>query len=100
MPFFNQGNVNLYYEDTGLKSGATLLLIPGGGLNSKISYFNDRSPFNPINEFKSKFRCISMDLRNANNGKSTGPLDIENPWDSHTHDQLNLMNHLNIKIKR
>jgi pimeloyl-ACP methyl ester carboxylesterase len=97
MPFFNQGNVNLYYEDTGLKSGATLLLIPGGGLNSKISYFNDRSPFNPINEFKSKFRCISMDLRNANNGKSTGPLDIENPWDSHTHDQLNLMNHLNIK---
>ena len=54
MPFFNQGNVNLYYEDTGLKSGATLLLIPGGGLNSKISYFNDRSPFNPINEFKSK----------------------------------------------
>jgi pimeloyl-ACP methyl ester carboxylesterase len=72
------------------------LLIAGGGLNSAISYFGDRAPFDPIEEFKSEYRCISMDLRNANIGQSSGPLEIDRPWDSHTDDQLGLMDYLGI----
>ena len=33
-------------------------------------------------------------MRNA--GQSTGPLEIDRPWDSHTDDQLALMDHLGI----
>ncbi|HMI17101.1 MAG TPA: alpha/beta fold hydrolase, partial [Bradyrhizobium sp.] len=35
-------------------------------------------------------------LRNANPGQSSGPLEIDRPWDSHTDDQLALMDHLGI----
>ena len=50
----------------------------------------------PIEEFKDEYRCITMDLRNANIGQSSGPLEIDRPWDSHTDDQLALMDHLGI----
>ena len=35
-------------------------------------------------------------FRNANGGQSTGPLEIDRPWDSHTDDHLGLMDHLRI----
>ena len=94
MPFYERGDVRIHYEDTG--SGFPLLLIPGGGLNSIISYFDGRAPFNVIEEFKGEYRCIAMDLRNANEGQSAGPLEIDRPWDGYTDDQLGLMNHLGI----
>src|SRR6201982_2873760 len=37
-----------------------------------------------------------MDLRNAKGGQSTGPLEIDRPWDSYADDQLGLMDHLGI----
>jgi pimeloyl-ACP methyl ester carboxylesterase len=73
------------------------MLIAGGGLNSKVSYFDGRAPFNAIEEFKGEYRCIAADLRNANGGQSSGPLEIDRPWDSYTDDQLGLMDHLGIK---
>lgn len=94
MPFYENGDVRINYEDTG--EGIPLLLIAGGGLNSVLSNIVERSPFNAIEEFGSEYRCISMDLRNANGGSSTGPLEIDRPWDSHTDDQLGLMDHLGI----
>jgi len=94
MSFYDRGEVRIHYEDTG--SGYPLLLIAGGGLNSVMSYFGDRAPFNAIEEFKSEYRCITMDLRNAIGGQSTGPLEIDRPWDAHTDDQLGLMDHLGI----
>ncbi len=94
MSFYERGDVRIHYQDSG--SGFPLLLIPGGGLNSVISYFSDRAAFNPIEEFKDEYRCITMDLRNANIGQSSGPLEIDRPWDSHTDDQLALMDHLGI----
>jgi hypothetical protein len=42
-----------------------LLLIPGGGLNSTISFFTNNAPFNPIAEFRGEYRCVTSDLRNA-----------------------------------
>ena len=75
-------------------SGFPLLLIPGGGLNSTIAGL--RSPFNAIEEFKGEFRCIAADLRNANTGQSSGPLEIDRPWDAYTDDHIGLMDHLGI----
>jgi pimeloyl-ACP methyl ester carboxylesterase len=95
MPFYEKGNVRIHYEEAG--SGFPLLIIPGGGLNATIGFLSDGAPFNPIEEFKAEYRCISMDLRNANGGQSQGPLEIDRPWDAYTDDQLGLMDHLGIK---
>ncbi len=54
-------------------------------------------PFNPIAEFQGEYRCIASDLRNAVAGQSTGPLEIDRPWDSFTDDHLGLMDHLGIQ---
>jgi pimeloyl-ACP methyl ester carboxylesterase len=94
MSFYEKGAVRIHYEEAG--SGFPLLLIPGGGLNSTIAGLLRGDPFNPIEEFKAEYRCIVSDLRNATGGQSTGPLDIERPWDSYTDDQLGLMDHLGI----
>ena len=95
MGTYEKGGVRIHFEEAG--SGFPLLLIAGGGLNSTISGFTSSiSPFNPIEEFKADYRCIAFDLRNANPGQSSGPLEIDRPWDSHTDDQLALMDHLGI----
>jgi pimeloyl-ACP methyl ester carboxylesterase len=90
--FYEKGPVRIRYEEAG--SGYPLLLIAGGGLNSAIAGLNN--PFSAIEEFKGQYRCIAADLRNANTGESSGPLDIDRPWDSHTDDQLGVMDHLGI----
>src|ERR1700741_5254201 len=92
MPFYEKGRVRIHYEEAG--SGFPLLLIPGGGLNSTIASL--AQPFNPIDEFKAEYRCIAADLRNAKGGQSTGPLEIDRPWDSYTDDHIGLMDHLGI----
>jgi pimeloyl-ACP methyl ester carboxylesterase len=92
MSFYEKGPVRIHYEEFG--SGFPLLLISGGGLNSAISGLT--TPFNSIEEFKSEYRCIAADLRNSTRGQSTGPLEIDRPWDSHTDDQLGLMDHLGL----
>jgi pimeloyl-ACP methyl ester carboxylesterase len=74
-----------------------LLVLPEGGLNSTIAGLNGPlSPFNPIDAFKDEYRCIAADLRNANGGQSSGPLEIDRPWDAYADDQLGLMDHLGI----
>jgi pimeloyl-ACP methyl ester carboxylesterase len=95
MPFYDNGAVRIHYEETG--SGFPLLIIAGGGLNSTIWQLKKNSPFNPLEEFKNQFRCIAMDLRNSTDGQSTGPLEVERPWDAHTDDHLGLMDHLGIE---
>ena len=94
MSFYENGDVRIHYEDTG--TGFPLLLIAGGGLNSVLTNIVESSPFNAIEEFGAAYRCISMDLRNANGGHSSGPLVIDRPWDAHTDDHLGLMDHLGI----
>jgi pimeloyl-ACP methyl ester carboxylesterase len=91
--FYEKGPVRIAYQEAG--SGFPLLLIAGGGLNSQMAGLAT-SPFNPIAEFKGEYRCIASDLRNANGGQSSGPLEIDRPWDSYTDDHLGLMDHLGI----
>jgi pimeloyl-ACP methyl ester carboxylesterase len=93
MSFYERGPVRIHYEEAG--SGFPLLLIAGGGLNSTIAGLRRGDPFNAIEEFKGEYRCIAADLRNAN-GQSSGPLEIDRPWDAHADDQLGLMDHLGI----
>src|SRR5882724_10494200 len=92
--FYERGPVRIYYEEAG--SGFPLLLLPGGGLNSTISFFTGNSPFDAIEEFKGEYRCITADLRNAPSGQSTGPVEVDRPWESYADDHLGLMDHLGI----
>src|SRR6266478_6183766 len=94
MSFYEKGPVRIHYEEAG--SGFPLLLIAGGGLNSTISGLTSGGPFNPIEEFKGEYRCIASDLRNANGGQSSGPFEIDRPWDAYTDDHLGLMDHLGL----
>ena len=93
MPFFEKGETRIHYEEAG--SGFPLLVIPGGGLNASIAGLATHD-FNPLEEFKDTHRVIAIDLRNSNMGESTGPLEIDRPWDAHADDQLGLMDHLGI----
>src|SRR5216110_69234 len=92
--FYEKGPVRVHYEEAG--AGVPLLLIAGGGLNSTISGLTRGDPFNPIEEFKGEYRCIASDLRNATGGQSSGPIEIDRPWDAYTDDHLGLMDHLRI----
>jgi len=94
-PFFEKGNVRIHYEEEG--SGFPLLVIPGGGLNSTAAWVRKGAPFNVFDEFKSEYRVIAADLRNAPSGQSTGPVEVDRPWDAYTDDQIALMDHLGIK---
>jgi pimeloyl-ACP methyl ester carboxylesterase len=94
MPFYEKNETRIHYQQAG--SGFPLLLIPGGGLNSNISFLTGFKPFNAMEAFSDRYRCITMDLRNADGGQSTGPLEVDRPWDSYADDQLGLMDHLGI----
>jgi pimeloyl-ACP methyl ester carboxylesterase len=94
MSFYERGPVRIAYQEAG--AGFPLLLIAGGGLNATIANLTGNSPFNPIEEFKGEYRCVAADLRNANSGQSSGPLEADRPWDAYTDDQLGLMDHLGI----
>jgi pimeloyl-ACP methyl ester carboxylesterase len=94
MPFYEKGDVRIHYQEVG--SGFPLLVIPGGGLNSTFAGLATH-PFNPMEEFKGEYRVIAADLRNAKGGQSTGPLEIDRPWDAFTDDHIGLMDHLGIR---
>jgi pimeloyl-ACP methyl ester carboxylesterase len=65
-------------------------------LNSRISNWPN-AVINARDAFKTDFRCITMDQRNATNGGSTGPVPVDDPWGAFAEDQLALMAHLGIK---
>jgi pimeloyl-ACP methyl ester carboxylesterase len=95
MPFYQKGNVRIHYEEAG--SGFPLLVIPGGGLNSVIGWNTKGAPFNPVAELGNEFRCVTADLRTAPSGQSSGPLEVDRPWDAFADDQLGVMEHLGFK---
>ncbi len=91
MAFMTRREVNIYYETKG--KGFPLLLIPPGGVNSVIPFWN-RAAFNPVEVFSQDYWTITMDQRNA--GQSSGPLDMNDPWGMYADDQLELMNNLGV----
>jgi pimeloyl-ACP methyl ester carboxylesterase len=91
MPLFQHADTSIYYEEHG--AGFPLLLIAPGGMNSTVDMWA-RMALNPLTAYAGEFRLIAMDQRNA--GRSTGPLDVEDPWGSFAHDQLALLDHLGV----
>ena len=94
MPMYENGPVRIHYEEAG--DGAPLLVIPGGGLNATIAKLGGAGSFDPLKELSDSYRCIAADLRNAADGGSEGPLEVERPWDAFSDDHLGLMDHLGI----
>lgn len=92
MGVFKNGAVTLHYKKEG--SGTPLLIIPGGGLNSVIAGLTTTHPFDPFAKLANEYTCVCADLRNAKDGQSSGPVEVDRPWDSHTDDHLALMDHL------
>jgi pimeloyl-ACP methyl ester carboxylesterase len=93
MPIFEKGAVRIRYEEAG--SGFPLLVTPGGGLNSRVKNW-PTAVFNAMEELSSDFRCITMDQRNANEGESSGPIPVDDPWSAFADDQISVMDHLGI----
>src|SRR5262245_48939854 len=85
MPYYEKDLVRIRYEEAG--SGFPLLVIPGGGLNSRVSNWST-AVYNFFEAFKSDFHVVTMDQRNANQGESTGPLPTADAWDAFADDQL------------
>ena len=54
----------------------------------------ERATLNPLAAYRGEFRLIAMDQRNA--GRSTGPLDVPDPWGALADDQLAVLDHLGI----
>jgi pimeloyl-ACP methyl ester carboxylesterase len=92
--FYQRGNVRIRYQEAG--SSFPLLAIPGGGLNSRISNWQT-AVINVMEVFKTDFRCITMDQRNATGGESSGPVPLDDPWDAFADDQLGLLDHLGVR---
>jgi pimeloyl-ACP methyl ester carboxylesterase len=93
MPYYDNGPVRIRYEEAG--SGFPVLVMPGGGLNSRVRNWQT-AVYNFFDTFKDAYRVITMDQRNANEGESTGPLDTTDPWGAFATDQLGLMDHLGV----
>jgi pimeloyl-ACP methyl ester carboxylesterase len=94
MPYYERGPVRIRYEEAG--SGFPVLVTPGGGLNSRVSNW-PTAVYNFFDGLANEYHVITMDQRNANQGESTGPLDIADPWGAFADDQLGLMDHLGIR---
>lgn len=92
MPQFEHGATTIYYEEQG--SGFPLLLLAPGGMNSTVDRWANAT-LNAFSVFGDHFRLVAMDQRNA--GRSSGPLDIGDPWGSYASDQLALLHHLGIE---
>jgi pimeloyl-ACP methyl ester carboxylesterase len=92
MPLLETDRARIHYEVSG--SGFPLLLLAPGGMRSSIEFW-ERAPFHPIREFRTSFRVIAMDQRNA--GRSRAPVHADDGWHSYTADQLALLDHLGVE---
>jgi pimeloyl-ACP methyl ester carboxylesterase len=91
MPEYTRGETTIYFEERG--SGFPLLLIAPGGMKSAIDFWKGAA-VDPWESYAPDFRLIAMDQRNA--GRSTGPLDTDDPWGAYAADQIGLLDHLGI----
>jgi hypothetical protein len=62
MPVSTKGDVRIRYKEA--RSGFPLLVMPGGGMNSRLSN-SATAPLNAMEECKGECRCISMDQHHA-----------------------------------
>ena len=80
MSFYEKGPVRIHYEEAG--SGFPLLLIAGGGLNSTISGLTSGSPLTRSRSSRESTAASRRTCATPIAGQSSGPLEIDRPWDS------------------
>ena len=91
MAMFEHGSVHIHYQIEG--DGFPVFLIAPGGMRSANDLWN-RMTWNPRTALRDHYRVIGMDQRNA--GASTGPISGTDDWTTFAHDQLALLDHLQI----
>jgi len=67
--------VRIHYEEARRR----LPVVAHRRRRTELDHRRPGQSFNPIDEFKAEYRCIASDLRNANGGQSSGPLEIDRP---------------------
>ena len=92
MPTFTRDAVSIEYEVHG--EGPALLLFAPGGMRSSTAIWA-RAPYDPIAEFSSQFRVITLDQRNA--GASRAPIGASDGWHSYTDDHVALLDELGVE---
>jgi pimeloyl-ACP methyl ester carboxylesterase len=91
VPYVERGETRIWYEEQG--TGFPMLTLAPGGMLSSVEMW-EHAAINPLTAFAGQFRMIAMDQRNA--GRSTGPLEMGDPWGSYAADQLAVLDHLGI----
>jgi len=91
LPQFQIGPVSIYFEEHG--RGFPLLLIAPGAMNSTVEMWAGAT-INPLAVYTDDFQLIAMDQRNS--GRSSGPLEVKDPWGAYARDQFGLLDHLGI----
>jgi pimeloyl-ACP methyl ester carboxylesterase len=91
MPQFEYDATSIYFEEHG--RGFPVLLIAPGAMDSAIQMWSNAT-INPLALYPDDFRLIAMDQRNA--GRSSGPLEVADPWGAYARDQVALLDHLGI----
>jgi pimeloyl-ACP methyl ester carboxylesterase len=91
MPYVERGEARLWFEEQG--DGFPLLALAPGGMSSTVAAWG-HAAINPLTAYAGQYRMVAMDQRNA--GRSTGPLEPEDPWGAYAADQLAVMDHLGI----
>jgi pimeloyl-ACP methyl ester carboxylesterase len=92
MAEFVDGAVSIHYDLEG--AGFPVLLIAPGGMRSANELWTNM-PWNPRVALADRYRVVGMDQRNA--GRSSAPISAGDGWDTYTHDQLALLDHLDIE---
>ena len=92
MPIFENGDVQLYYEEHG--QGFPVLLLAPGGMRSAGPVWERAAPWNPVDQLSPTYRVIVMDQRNA--GRSADPVRASDGWPVYADDQLALLDHLGV----
>jgi pimeloyl-ACP methyl ester carboxylesterase len=89
--WFERESTSIWFEERG--GGFPLLLLAPGGMNSTIEMW-ERAALNPLVALAGDYRMIAMDQRNT--GRSSGPIEKDDPWGSYASDQLALLDHLGL----
>jgi len=92
MPFFERGDIRIYYETHG--EGFPVLALAAGGMRSAMPFW-ENAPWNPVRQLAHRYQVITMDQRNA--GQSTAPISGSDTWHDYRDDQLALLDHLGIE---
>ena len=78
--FYEKGPVRIHYRGGRVRLPADAASRRGIELDDRRSSPATR-PSTRSRSSRDEYRCIAADLRNANSGQSTGPLEVDRPWD-------------------